>query len=576
MVRMRDQPREVREELDAQLAKIANDRLRVLVPLLLFAVTVALVISGPAGIPLGTPVFVVNAGVAIVLVITLVLLRANRVRGRHVHELAALVSILAPITTLATEAGTGVALAMVVMLEITASSLQISSRWMAVTTFAIIGAWLPFGIRDGGPRTGFDIALVLGAGVVAVVVQIMLRRALIRTELARIDERRLNEQLIHAQRMEAVGTLAAGLAHDMNNILAGITTSAELIAAESDDPQVLEDCARIVDEGERGAVLTRSLLAFSRRGQVRRERVKLDAIVDPLRVVLARTLPKTIQIEYLIDAERRVGSPLVKADVVQIGQALVNLCINGSDAMEGTGKLTIGYEDRELSEDEAAELGVSATEHWAVLWVTDTGNGMDEATRARIFEPFFTTKPIGKGTGLGLSMVYGTVKSHDGAIRVISKLGEGTTFELFLPIVGGEPTPRPFRPVAKPVASDRRVALVVDDEPLVQVATRRMLERLEFEVLVASDGDEALLEFSRRSADIGLVVLDMGMPRMGGAECFRKLREVSTVPVLIASGYALAAETQELLVMRPVGFLEKPFTAAQLASKVGELVAHDG
>lgn len=208
---------------------------------------------------------------------------------------------------------------------------------------------------------------------------------------------------------------------------------------------------------------------------------------------------------------------------------------------------------------------------WACLSVRDTGRGMDEATRLRVFEPFFTTKPVGQGTGLGLAMVFGTVQGHDGAIEVDSTLGVGTTFRIYLPVVDSVPE----RPPARTESGRFRrhgVAMVVDDEPMIRAVTSRILTRMGLDVISAGNGAEALALFERQGGEIAIVVLDMSMPVMSGPECFRRLRERSRVPILLVSGFAADRQAQELLTSTATGFLDKPFTAAELGEHVERIL----
>jgi CheY-like chemotaxis protein len=237
----------------------------------------------------------------------------------------------------------------------------------------------------------------------------------------------------------------------------------------------------------------------------------------------------------------------------------MNLAVNAADAMTGTGTLTITTEPVELPTGSVVRLRVR-----------DTGCGMDDATRARVFEPFFTTKPLGNGTGLGLSTVWGVVTSHGGTISVASAVGVGTVFTIEFPRTLALPPPPPASVID--VQPARATVLVVDDEPLVRSGTRRILERRGLAVLEASNGEEALAVFRAHAASIGLVILDMGMPVMGGAECFAKLREVADVPVLIATGYAEDTAAQALIA-RGATLIEKPFASAALARDVARLLA---
>jgi two-component system cell cycle sensor histidine kinase/response regulator CckA len=264
--------------------------------------------------------------------------------------------------------------------------------------------------------------------------------------------------------------------------------------------------------------------------------------------LLQRTLPKTIAIRQQL----AVDDACVDADPLHIQQALINLGLNAADAMAGSGTLEI------TAEIVGARLK---------LRVTDTGKGMDAPTRLRVFEPFFTTKAPGHGTGLGLSIVWGIVHAHGGTIEVASEVGRGSSFTIHLPVTTRRQAPRASRMGSQPLAAGHTV-LVVDDEPAVRKSTTRILERMGLTVITAGDGAEALQVFSDR---VDVVILDMRMPVMGGAECFRALREKSSVPVLIATGYAVEKDAQSL-VAAGAGLLEKPFTSEALGREIERLL----
>ena len=289
--------------------------------------------------------------------------------------------------------------------------------------------WLVLALHVG-VDVAFDSLALLGAEIFAFVIHRMKLHPLEVAErhrlaaerqladLARSEQARaeLSDQLVHSQRLEAVGTLAAGLAHDMNNVLAAIMGLAGNLAEESSIRSRPTILAQIVREAERGAELTRGLLAFSRRGQYRKQVMSIGEILDDVVALLGRTLPKAIEIEKQL----RHADACVEGDPAQFSQALVNLGINAADAMAGKGHLLMRAETVELSEAAAATLSL-ARGHYARLTVVDNGSGMDDKTCARVFEPFFTTKPIGKGTGLGLALVWGVVAKARGTVTVDSE-----------------------------------------------------------------------------------------------------------------------------------------------------------
>jgi len=249
---------------------------------------------------------------------------------------------------------------------------------------------------------------------------------------------------------------------------------------------------------------------------------------------------------------------------------LINLSINAAHAMNGAGRLVIATDVVTLDGGAASALEL-APERYARFRVTDTGIGMDEATRRRAFEPFFTTKPAGQGTGLGLSTVWGIVQSHHGAVSVESTPGVGSTFTVHLPLTAVTAPVRAER-TAKTIHIQRvGLVLIADDEPAVRAGTARIVERMGLSAIQACNGDEALSLYLAQRAAIDLVILDMVMPVMGGAECFRKLREASQVPVLIATGYAIDADVQEM-VANGAALIEKPFPSNDLVKQVARLL----
>ena len=591
-------------EIEGYLAQVMLERAEAALPLLLIALPVAVAITPLLGAPIPPWTVAANAALVAAGLVIFAALRRRRVPLGAAHAVAAAAWALAPLSTLAGQAGSGQPwLLMTLTIELMAAALQLSLRWAIASVTIAVALYVPLAFRDAGPLIGLFIAGVSGAGVAGCVMCLFLRRTMIKAERMRLHEQRattqqratavelqatadalsrelaerqraevererLREQFIEAQRLEAVGTLAAGMAHDMNNILAGIMGIAESMRDDTADAAIRDDCTAIVDEAGRGAALTRSLLAFSRRGQYRRQPTPIDAVIDQVQPLLIRTLPRGIVV-------RRTGATgaIVDIDPPQLSQAIINLSLNGADAMNGSGTLTIHTGEVVLGEEAAERLRVPPDQRWAVVAVSDTGHGMDDATRLRIFEPFFTTKSLGKGTGLGLAMVYGAIQGHAGAIEVETAPGRGSTFRCYLPIVAQPAAAAAPPPTTELPARERGTVLVVDDEPHVRVTSARMLERLGFGVATAANGQDALETFDRLAGKVDLVLLDMAMPVMDGAECFRQLRERSRVPVLIVSGFALDHEAQAMLTASAARFLDKPFTRAQLVDGLERLLA---
>ncbi|MBA3500805.1 MAG: response regulator [Myxococcota bacterium] len=564
------------------LAEIALVRAQVFLPVVVIAMLVALVISEPSGIPLTREILVVNGLMFAAAVILMIQLRRGKIPAEWAHAVGALAWLFTPVNTLVSTALTSApTLTLPLMIELASLTLLIDTRWALAASTPIIAVAVPLMIRNDA--LGIFPLAVLGLWIVAMIMQFALRRSLIRAEThrhqlgralealqhelserqrAEADRETLRDQFVHAQRMEAVGTLSAGLAHDMNNILGGILAFAEILRHEAKDPTIREDLDRIRKEAERGAALTRGLLAFSRRGSYRRQPIAIGAVIDEMAPLLSRTLGKAIRLE-------RADGPLavVDADPAQLGQVLLNLCLNAADAMSGEGMITVSTDTVHL---EAKQIGALARGTYAKLSVRDTGSGMDEATRKRMFEPFFTTKPVGKGTGLGLAMVYGAVEAHAGGIDVVSAAGKGTTVDIYLPTT--EATPQPARRTDTSITRTKGVVLIVDDEATMRAGAARIIEHLGLTAVAASDGEEAVALFEQHGVEVVLVLLDMVMPRMNGTACFHALRKLRTVPILLVSGYTDHAAARELLTSGADGFLEKPYTTEQLAGEVDRVL----
>jgi PAS domain S-box-containing protein len=372
----------------------------------------------------------------------------------------------------------------------------------------------------------------------------------------------LEEQLRQAQKMEAVGQLAGGVAHDFNNLLTVIKTYGEFMLEQIDESSPLRaDAIEIQKAAGRAAALTRQLLAFSRKQALLPRAIDLNEIVHGMEPMLRRLIGEDIRIE--LRTSTTLGA--VKADASQLEQVVMNLVVNARDAMAHGGTLTIETGSVQLTETTRGGHGVIPGPYVSLL-VSDTGCGMDRATRARVFEPFFTTKETGRGTGLGLSMVYGIVKQSDGYIWCDSTEGVGTTFTVLLPEVA-ESRSESSEPTE--TSSDRAsgVVLVTEDEDTIRALARRILEREGFTVLEARDGREALRVAAGYPSRIDLLVTDMVMPNVGGSELFAHLRLLRPdLRVLFVSGY-----TDDDIIRRGLkdagsAFLQKPFTAHALAA----------
>jgi PAS domain S-box-containing protein len=381
----------------------------------------------------------------------------------------------------------------------------------------------------------------------------------------RTQQQSLEGQLRQSQKMEAIGRLAGGIAHDFNNILTVIRISSEFLLSdipESDERR--HDAQEIMKAADRAARLTRQLLAFSRHQVLDPQLLSLNEIISGLDGMLRRVVPENIDLIMELDPKL----PHVKADAGQMEQVILNLVINGADAMPRGGRLAIRTSNVEVDATfSASHLDVPAG-HYVCTTVSDTGVGMDQETAARIFEPFFTTKGIGKGTGLGLSTVHGIVTQSGGKIWVYSEPGLGTTFKIFLPKGEGISTPSKTPVVSQPAATPTETILLVEDEQQTRDAVQRNLVRAGYTVLVAGNGVKALEISQAHPYIIHLVLTDSLMPEMGGAELVRRLKEARpNIGVLLMSGY-----TEDLAPTGPANedefFIEKPFTSADLLGRI--------
>ena len=384
-------------------------------------------------------------------------------------------------------------------------------------------------------------------------------------------QRDVEQQLVQAQKMEAVGRLAGGVAHDFNNLLSVVLNATQSLTDELPPESPLrEEVGDIRQAVERGAALTRQLLALGRK-EVRAPRL-LDAheVVTGVERLLARALGRGMQLEI----RRGDGDTRIVADASQLEQVLVNLAINARDAMPEGGSLSITTERRTLRDDEASALGIPAGAYVA-LEVRDTGVGMDDTTRARAFEPFYTTKGPLEGTGLGLSTVYGIVRQSHGAVTLRSAPGQGTTVTIHLPAAESAATAvgaRRERDLERAGARATGRVLLVEDEPQVRMQARRLLERYGHSVVEARDGAEGLELFHARPGAIDVIVSDVVMPVLGGVEMVCRVRSESPeVPVVFVSGFT--AQDRDLPLDSRTAFVPKPYSMASLCEAIEAVIA---
>ena len=380
------------------------------------------------------------------------------------------------------------------------------------------------------------------------------------------ENKRLQEKLTQVQKMESIGTLAGGIAHNFNNILMGIQGRASLMMTDKDPSH--PDCEHLrgIEQYVKSAVeLTRDLLGFARGGKYEVKPTDLNALIKHENRVFGRTR-KEISVHGKYDPNLWP----VDVDRGQIQQALLNLYVNAWQAMPEGGDLRVRTENVILEASDVRPFAV-APGGYVKISVTDTGMGMDAATLEKIFDPFFSTRGAGQGSGLGLASVYGIVKNHSGFINVYSEVGEGTTFNLYLPASENEVARETPGSGHGSIQYGKGTILLVDDEGMILAVGRKMLENLGYRVLTARSGWEALDLYRQQGGRIDLVVLDMIMPGMGGGETFDRMRAADeTVRVLLSSGYSLTGQAEAIMDRGCRGFIQKPFSLHDLSIKVRE------
>jgi len=379
-------------------------------------------------------------------------------------------------------------------------------------------------------------------------------------------QKRFKEHLQHVQKMEAIGTLAGGIAHNFNNLLMAIqgNTSLVLMKTPPADPNY-KKLKTIERHIQYGSELSNQLLGFARGGQYQVKTMNLNPLIRMSAKMFSSTR-KEIICHTRLDPD--IWS--VEADPGQIEQVLMNLFVNACQAMADRGEIHIQTENITLSEFQLAAFQATPG-NYVKISVTDTGGGMNEQTQQKIFEPFFTTKQQGEGTGLGLSSVYGIVKHHGGYITVYSEIGKGTTFNIYLPAT--QKAPAEEKEVTDTLLKGAETILMVDDEKIIAETGQIMLEELGYTVLTADSGRAAIDTYARNKDRIALVILDMVMPNMSGRETFEALKKDNPdIHVLLSSGYSVNGAATDLLRQGCSGFIQKPFNLIQLSKKVREVI----
>ena len=385
------------------------------------------------------------------------------------------------------------------------------------------------------------------------------------------EHKKLESQFLRAQRLESIGTLASGVAHDLNNILAPILMSAPLLRENPSAPLMEKIISTIEESAERGAQIVKQVLTFAR--GVEGERVLVDPshLVREMVGIAQETFPKSLR----IGARCAEDVWPVEGDPTQLHQVLLNLSVNARDAMPNGGTLMLSVENFVVDEHYATMMpGAKAGPH-VLIRATDTGTGIPRSLVDKIFDPFFTTKDIGKGTGLGLSTVLGIVKSHGGFLSVYSEVGGGTTFKIFLPTATSAAVKPEVEAPARAMNGNGELIMVVDDEPGIATVTKLILENYNYRVITAADGPEALAVFAQQMGDVQVVITDMMMPYMDGVALIRTLQRMNPLVRFVAStGQGDQARSSELHALGVTACLSKPYNTQKLLGTVQELLGH--
>ena len=368
--------------------------------------------------------------------------------------------------------------------------------------------------------------------------------------------------------MQAIGELAGGIAHDFNNMIHGIAGFAEVIHQTTVDSKITEYAGQILTTAHHAAELTKQLLTFARKGSYRLSDCNTHDIVRDVCAMLERTIDRRIQIRQSLDA----GRPHVKGDSAQLKSALLNLGINAKDAMPAGGTLSFCTRNVEITEPISISDFQIAPGQYLLINVTDSGMGMTEEIRRRIFEPFFTTKDSGRGAGLGLAAVYGTTHLHKGAIQCHSSAGEGSSFDLYLPII--KDCTKHLQNTPKQKIAERPVRMMlVDDEAIVRSYSKTLFEMHGHHVETFATAHEAIDFYRENFRQIDLVLLDMIMPQMDGQQLFVELKRINPdIKAFLATGYSVESKVQDIVADGILDCIKKPFTYDQLQRKICALM----
>ncbi|MBN1476544.1 response regulator [Candidatus Sumerlaeota bacterium] len=387
----------------------------------------------------------------------------------------------------------------------------------------------------------------------------------------------LDEMLRQNQKLEAIGQLAGGIAHDFNNLLTVVINGIQLLKITEDPDKCRQLLANLEQACQRGIDLVRQLLAFGRKSEVEMRPIDLREVIAEVVSITSKTFDR--RIEMLIEAEDSL--PCVLADPGQMHQVLLNLCVNARDALDQISlsdpppklRITMGARCVHITEQMCRSNPEASPGDYVLLSVSDTGAGIDPETQRRIFEPFFTTKGRGKGTGLGLATAYGIVKQHSGWISVESEVGRGTTFSILLPVVDAALASAEEED-SEPLTGGDETILLADDEEMIRDVSRMILENLGYHVILAADGQESVDTFLANRDAVGLVILDISMPRLSGLEAMRQI--LSNAPdtrVILSSGYSeTALGRKHIRQLGAADYILKPFTPPMIAQIVRKVL----
>jgi len=380
------------------------------------------------------------------------------------------------------------------------------------------------------------------------------------------EKKLLESQLLRAQRMESIGTLASGIAHDINNVLTPIMLSEELLREKLTDKESQRLLNAIKRSTQRGASLMKQVMSYARGIEGERNPLAVSHLISEIKQITIETFPRNIEIKT--DIQEDLWN--ISGDATQLHQVLMNLCVNARDAMPDGGVLNISAENLFIDED-YAHINIDArVGPYIIITISDTGTGIPPGVLERIFEPFFTTKEHGKGTGLGLSTALGIMKSHGGFITVYSEVGKGTAFKVYLPAITTTETLKAREHQHELPAGHGEVILVVDDEDQIRELTKKTLETHGFRVITANDGEEAIALYKQNKEKIKLVLMDMMMPVMDGSVSIQELRKVNPeVRIIAVSG--LTEKDKKAKADDIQAFLTKPYTAEKLLNTIHEI-----